>query len=127
MENDSWKILWDVSIQIDHVIEPRRPDMVIIDKTKNECKITDFVCPFDSRIKEREKDKIKGYNGMKRELKKMWDMPVRVIPEVAGALGTTSKKLRHQLSLIGTETRIMDLQKTSVLYSARIVQNVLEV
>ena len=34
---------------------------------------------IDSRIKEREKDKIKGYNDMKRELKKIWDMPVRVI------------------------------------------------
>ena len=44
--------------------------MVIIDKTKNECKIIDFACPFDSRI-EREKDKMKGYNDLKRELKKI--------------------------------------------------------
>ena len=32
VENDSWKI-WDFTIQTDHVIEARRPDMVIIDKT----------------------------------------------------------------------------------------------
>ena len=42
MENDSWKILWDVTIQTDHVIEARRPDMVIINKTEKECKIIDF-------------------------------------------------------------------------------------
>ena len=42
--------------------------MVIIDKTKNECKIIDFACPFDSRIEEREKNKMKGYNDLKREL-----------------------------------------------------------
>ena len=50
LENDSWKALWDFAIQTDHVTEARRPDMVIIDKTKNNCKIIDFTCPFDSRI-----------------------------------------------------------------------------
>ena len=34
VENDSWKILWDVTIQTDQVIEARRPDLVIINKTK---------------------------------------------------------------------------------------------
>ena len=55
MENNSWKILWHVTIQTDHVIKARRPDMVIIDKTKNECKIIDFACLFGGRIEEREK------------------------------------------------------------------------
>ena len=36
VEHDSWKILWDVIvIQTDHVIETRRSNMVIIDKTKS--------------------------------------------------------------------------------------------
>ena len=94
MENNSWKILWDFTIQTDHVIEARRPDMIIIDKTKNECKIIDFACPFDRRIEEREKDKMKGFNDLKRELTKIWDMPVKVIPIVVSALGTTPKKLK---------------------------------
>ena len=51
MENNSRKILWDVAI---------KTDTVVIDKTKNECKIIDFSCPFGNRIEEREKDKIKG-------------------------------------------------------------------
>ena len=127
VENDSWKILWYFTIQTDHVIEARRPDMVIIDKTKNECKIIYFTCPFDGRIEEREKDKMKGYNDLKRELKKILDMPVKVIPVVVGTLGTTPKKLRQRLSDIGIETRIVELQKTTILYSARILRNVLEV
>ena len=36
----------------------------------------------------------KGYNDLKRELKKIWDMPVKVIPVVVGELGTTPKKLK---------------------------------
>ena len=51
VENNSRKILWDVTI---------KTDTVVIDKTKNECKIIDFSCPFGNRIEEREKDKIKG-------------------------------------------------------------------
>ena len=123
VENDSWKILSDGTIQTDHVIEARRLDMVQIDKTKNECKIIDLACPFDRRIEEKEKDKIKGYNDLKRELKEIW---VKVIPVVVGALGTTPKKLKQRLSNIGIETRIVELQKTTILYSARILQNVLE-
>ena len=113
--------------RITNVIEARRPDMVIIDKTKCECKIIDFTCLSDSRIEGREKDKMKGYVDLKRELKKIWDMPMKVIPVVVGALGTTPKKLKQCLSDIGIKTRIVELQKTTILYSAWILQNFLEV
>ena len=53
-------------MQTDHVIEARRSDMVIIGKTKSECKVVDFACPFDSKSEEREKDKMKGYNDLER-------------------------------------------------------------
>ena len=119
VENDSWTILWDVTIETDHVIEARRPDMVIIDMTTNECKIIDLTCLFDSRIEEREKDKMKGCNDLNGGLKKIWDMPVKVIPVVLGALGTTPKKLKQWLSDIGIEKRIVELQKTTILHSAR--------
>ena len=32
---------------------------------KKDCKIIDFACPFDSRIGEREKDKMRAYNDLK--------------------------------------------------------------
>ena len=35
---------------------------------------------------------MKGYNDLKREIKKIWDMPVKIIPVVVGALGTTPQK-----------------------------------
>ena len=58
-------------------------------------------------------------------MKKIWDMPVKVISVVVGALGTTPKRLKQQLSDIGTG--IVELQKTTILYSAKIFQKVLEV
>ena len=48
-----------VLLQTDHFIEARRPNMVIIDKIKIECKIIDFLCAFDSRIEEKEKDRLR--------------------------------------------------------------------
>ena len=50
----------DFSIQTDHVIEARRPDLVVVDKKEKSCKIIDFEVPGDSRIEEKKKDKIEN-------------------------------------------------------------------
>ena len=58
LENEDYKIFWDFSIQTNHVIEARRPDLIAVDKKERNCKIIDFAVPGDSRIEEKEKDKI---------------------------------------------------------------------
>ena len=58
LQNKDYKILWDFSIKTDHVIEARRPDLVVVDKKERSCKLIDFVVPGDSRIEEKKKDKI---------------------------------------------------------------------
>ena len=60
--------MWDFSIQTDHVIEARRPDLVVVDKKERSCKIIDFAVPGDSMIEEKEKDKIEKYQDLGREL-----------------------------------------------------------
>ena len=42
-------------------------------------------------------------------------MPVKLILVVVGALGTTPKKLKPRLRVINTETRTVELQKTTIL------------
>ena len=42
-------------------IEARGPDLVVVDKKERICKIIDFAVPGDSRIEEKEKDKIEKY------------------------------------------------------------------
>ncbi|CAB4008758.1 Hypothetical predicted protein [Paramuricea clavata] len=61
IESDNVKILWDFNIQCDHVIECRRPDIVVVLKKEKECKIIDIAVPGDCRIgiKETEKDQVK--------------------------------------------------------------------
>ena len=56
MENDSWKILWDVTIQTNHVIEARRPDTVIIDKSaKKSAKLLTLHAPLIPELKRGER------------------------------------------------------------------------
>ena len=64
---------------------------------------------------------MKGYDDLKRELKKIWDMSVKVISVLVDALGITPKKLKQRLSDVWMEKRIVELQKTTILYSARIL------
>ena len=69
LENEDYKILWDFSIQTDHVIEAWRPDLVVVDK-KRSCKIIYFSVPGNSRIEEK-KDKIEKDQVLGRELQKI--------------------------------------------------------
>ena len=50
LESEDCKILWDFSIQTNHVIEARRPDLVVVDKKRRTCEIIDFAVPEDSWI-----------------------------------------------------------------------------
>ena len=126
-KNDSCKLLWDFNIQTDHVIQARRPDVILIDKEKKECKIIDFAIPYDSRVNAKEMEKIEKYQDLAREVQKLWNMRTKVIPIVIGALGTTPKKLSRRLDDLGIGTRIVELQKTVIIYSARILRKVLEI
>ena len=47
LKNQDYKILWDFSIQTDHVIEAQRPDLAVVDKKERSCKIIDFAVPGD--------------------------------------------------------------------------------
>ena len=90
LENEDYKILWDFSIQIDHVIEARRPDLVVVDKKERICKIIDFAVPGDSSLEEKEKDKVEKELG--RELQKIWNVKVKIIPLVVGSLSAIPKQ-----------------------------------
>ena len=80
------------SCGIDHVIEARRPDLVVVDKKERSCKIIDFVVLGDSRIEEKEKDKIEIYQDLGRELGKICNVKVKIIPLVVGSLGSIPKQ-----------------------------------
>ena len=38
------------TVQTDHFITTRRPDMIFIDKKQHDCQIIDFAIPYDTRV-----------------------------------------------------------------------------
>ena len=91
LENNTHKLLWeDFDIHTDHLISARRPNLIIINKKKRTCKIVDFAVPADHRIKLKECEKKDKYLDLARELKKLWDMQMTIIPIVIGAFGTVT-------------------------------------
>ena len=87
-ENNTHKLLWDFDIHTDHQISARRPDLIIINEKekRRNCKIVDFVVPADHRIKVKENEKKDKFLDFARELKKLWNMQVTIIPIVIGTL-----------------------------------------
>ena len=75
----------------------------------------------------KELEKIDYYQDLARELRKIWNMKVKVIPLVRGVPGTTPIKLRNWLKEIFIETQINELQKTVLPHTARILRKVLDV
>ena len=64
MENDKCKILWDFTVQMDHEIYGRKPDIIVVQKDKNLCQITDFVCPYDEGVDTKVLEKIEHYQAL---------------------------------------------------------------
>ena len=126
LENDSYKLLWDFNIQTDHLIQARRPDLIIINKKKRICKIVDFAVPADYRINLKECEKKDKYLDLARELKKLWNMKVTIVPIVIGALGTITKGFLTGLDDLEVGGRVETIQTTALLRTARILRRVLE-
>ena len=66
LETDRTKVLWDFNIQYDYIIEARRPDIVIVEKEEKVCKIIDIAIPENSRVAEKEREKVEKYQDLKR-------------------------------------------------------------
>ena len=63
-ETDHVKIIWDFNIHTDHVIEHRRPD-VVLDKHETMCHLIDIAVPGDSR-EAKENEKVQKYQDLAR-------------------------------------------------------------
>ena len=129
IENDTRKVLWDFNIQTDHLISARRPDLVIINKKKKKkiSQTVDFAVPADHRIKLKECEKRDNkYLELARELKKLWNMKVTIIPIMIGAFGTVTKGLLKGLEDLEVGGREETIQTTALLKMARILRRILE-
>ena len=126
VEDENAKLLWDINIQCDNVIEARRPDLTIIEKKTKDAIIIDVAVPGDYRVHEQENEKVDKYQDLKREVKRLLSLRnVKVVPVVVGALGCVSKRFNSWMETLGLEVNVGTVQKTALLGTARIIRQVL--
>ena len=95
-------------------------------KKKKICKNVDFAIPADHRIKLKECEKRDKYLDLARELKKLWNMKVTIIPILIGAYGTVTKGLLKGLEDLEVGGWVETIQTTALLKTARILRRVLK-
>ena len=105
---------------------------MIITKKKKKKKKKEENLPFigfkkvDHRVKNQRKAKRDKYLDLARELRKLWNMRVTVIPSVVGVLGKGHKGLERGLEELKIRGQIETIQTTALLRSARTLRRVLE-
>ena len=96
-------------------------------KEKKTSKIVDFAVLDDHRLKLKECEKKDKYLDLARELKKLWNMQVTIIPTVIGVFGTETKVLLKGLEDLEVGVRVETIQTKALLRKARILRRVLEI
>ena len=86
----------------------------------------DFAVPTDYTIKLKECEKKDKYLDLTRELKKLWNMKVTIIPIIIAAFGTVIKVLLKGLEDLEVGGRVVTIQETASLWTARILRRALE-
>ena len=89
-------ILWDYSIITDKKILANRPDVVIHDRKSKTCMLIDASVPDDKNIALKEAEKISKYKDLEIEINRMWNVKIKVVPVVVGALGTLRKDFARE-------------------------------
>ena len=90
------------------------------------CEIVDFAVPANHRIKLKECEKKDKYLNLARDLKKLWNMQVTIIPIVIGVFETITKELLKELEDLEVGGQMETIQTAALLRMARIMRRVLE-
>ena len=109
-----------------NLAQKTRPNNNQQKKKKKTRKIVDFAVSDDHKIKLKEYEKKDKYLDLVRELKKLWNMQVAVIPIVIGAFGTLTKGLLKGLEDLEVGGRVETIQTATLLRTTRILRRVLE-
>ena len=98
-----------------------------MDKEMDHTWIINIAVPGDSRIEEKEREKVEKYQDLAREIRRLWKTSANVIPIVVGALGAVAR-LDEYMSMLDIERKEVDrVQFSALLGSARILRKVLDI
>ena len=107
VEDHDVRLIWDINIQCDNVMETKRPDLILVDKMAKWCVIINVAIASGCRIHEKEIEKIAKYQNLKRQWKRLWSLKkVEVVPVVLGALRCYSKGFSRWMDTLGIKLNV---------------------
>ena len=124
LQNNEAKILWDFKIQTDKHLAHNIPDITVVEK--KQIWLVDVAIPGESRIQQKEVEKITKYQDLKIEVERLWERKATVVPVVIGALRAIPRDLKKHLNTLGLDKITpSQLQKAALLGTAHILRKYL--
>jgi len=121
-------IMWDSPITTDKKVCANRPDITIHDRKERKAVLIDFSVPYDTNIVEKTAEKLIKYKDLEIEIQKCWNLKeTSTVPVIIGALGTVSTDHKQYLKNLSENINPNVVQKTALLGTANILQNVLSI
>jgi RNA-splicing ligase RtcB len=129
LENEQYKLLWDMSLQTDRAVEANRPDLVWVNKKEKKAFIVDIAVPLDKNVVSTMAEKRRKYQPLAFELKQVWQLSeVVVVPLVMSVNGLVPNEFSGSVERLGLKKwHIQSMQKAVLLGTTRIVRKFLGV
>ena len=119
-------LCWLASGDVNSPGRRREPPAALLERSARSSVTGRCWCCGGPRKNLKESEKKGKYLDLARELKKLWNMKVRIVPIVIGALGTKIKGLLKSMEDLEVGGREETIQTTALLRTARILRRVLE-
>ena len=114
LQNEEVKILWDFKIQTGKQLAHNIPNITVVEK--KQVWLIGVSIPGDSRIEQKEVEKITKYQDLKVEVERLWEKKATVVPVVVGDLGAITRDLvKHLKTLRLDKISPIQLQKAVLL------------
>ncbi|XP_044751720.1 uncharacterized protein LOC123311715 [Coccinella septempunctata] len=127
MENENFKLYWDMTVITDIGMEHNRPDVVVWNKMEKTVVILDFAVPLDCNLKKSYGEKINKYEALSRQMRDMWKLNrVDIKPLIISTNGLVHKNtVKHLRELKLPEGTITWMQKAVILGTVNIIRQVI--
>ena len=99
--------------------------MLTVSPGRGKVSLIDIVVPWESRVEWKERE-IEKRQDLRPELRRLWEMPVEVVPIITTALGTIPKPLKRNLEKVESKVGPGLLQKSVLLQNVHIMRRVMD-
>jgi len=89
------------------------------------CLLIDVAISDDSNFNTKETEKLSKHEDPENGVSRMWEVRTKIVPVIIGPLGTIKKGLDKKLQLLPGQPSAIELQKITLMSTAKIIRKVL--